>query len=475
MALPQLHLGLPHFIDRFLQDGAGFGIEAGRGRIIMRVAKVRQHILRRAKARRGSPRCAAMVMAMIMAMIVPFIVIVVVIMIMVVPLIVVMAIIVAMLFAMIGGRFRFAFLFAAQKLAVTAAQYPLVAADAGGTGKIAIGGKAALLLEERFSIDDDLSLTAEIGRQGDVDHALQPAAFGLPGRWPAQDQAGAAHFLRSGLPHVAHDELHHHVAARAKPKSAEIQSGAETSIAWRAAARNRYFALAEGHILALADCQRDAEPRGGGDAIIVRGGKDRGPVALTGLYHRQAGGRADRAHLWWTVGNGVDPMERRRRATARCGIDAIEEGGVEQAAGDPVRAVAAQGDGRAPDRQDRRDSCLRIKAQRPFDPRSNRRARVQRCGIARRQPGIGRRDDPQILRGQTRDAGRCGQRFRAGGQRRWPMTGAWPEQREADRDQAHDPREQDQAARPVGTQAVGTVAVDPAEQPRLLEPLKRAK
>jgi len=87
-----------------------------------------------------------MIMSMIMALFVPVVVIVVMIMIMVVPLIVVMAIIVAMLFAMIGGRFRFAFLFAAQKLAVTAAQYPLVAADAGGTGKIAIGGKAALSL-----------------------------------------------------------------------------------------------------------------------------------------------------------------------------------------------------------------------------------------------------------------------------------------------------------------------------------------
>ena len=201
----------------------------------------------------------------------------------------------------IGGWQRgFALLFAAKKLAVAAAQNLLIVADRAGIDEVAIGREAALAFEKGFGVDDDLTLAAEVGGQGGVHHAFQSTAFRRAGRWPPQNDAGAAHLLRGGAAIVADDELHHHVPARCKAEAGEIEAGGETAIAGCASAADGNFSFGKGHIFAFANGKRNAQAGGRRDSIIIGRGKGRGPNALARFYEGQR--RAERFHLRRVVG-----------------------------------------------------------------------------------------------------------------------------------------------------------------------------
>jgi hypothetical protein len=73
-----------------------------------------------------------------------------------------------------------------------------------------------------------------------------------------------------------------------------------------------------------------------------------------------------------------------------------------------VIAIAAQRNACTAKRQQRRRACLRIEAEGPFQPRSERRARVELRLVAQRQAGVGGLDDSQILGDKARNAGPCG-------------------------------------------------------------------
>lgn len=163
----------------------------------------------------------------------------------------------------VGGRRALgrAFALFAQELAVAQPQQALVHAD--GVGALEVGSRlqARLFLQQRLRVDDDLALAAEVGRQGLLDAGLQAGGHGLLRRWPAQDHAGAAAFLRAGLAGVVHDELGDQVVAGGHAQRLRLQHGGKAALPGRAAAVEGAALGLEGDVLAAALGQGQAQAR----------------------------------------------------------------------------------------------------------------------------------------------------------------------------------------------------------------------
>ncbi len=243
-ALAQLTFGRPHLVQRGLQRGAGLRVEQGRRLgVVVGVAILGENVGVAAEHRWriGIGRLAAVIMVMrvVRAGLGAMVVIVVV---------------VAGGRRIAGGQvagrrwLRCTFAFLAQELAVAQAQDALVDTDRIAALHEVLVGQAASLPDQRFGIDDDLPLAAEIRRQGLLDAALELCTerdFGA-----GQAHTAAAPGLRRGRVIVAHLQLGDHIVAGLRAQQPDQGMG-ETSRGGFAAAGKRDAALHEGDVLPL--------------------------------------------------------------------------------------------------------------------------------------------------------------------------------------------------------------------------------
>jgi hypothetical protein len=387
---------------------------------------------------------------------------------------VVVAVSVGMRGAVAGREFGRPLLLAAEELGVTAAQDLLIAADDGGAGQIGVRVKAPALGDQALGVDDDLALAAEIGRQGGVHHPLQTRALGLLRRGPAQDQTGTADDLRTGRARIRDYQLDHHVAAGPKAHGGEIKRRREPTVARGAAARQGDLALTEGHVLAFADGQGDAQPGRGGDAVVVSHGEHRAPAALAGRDQRQTLRRRHNLHRRRGVGDGVDAVQRRRPRPSLRRIDAVEERGLQGAAGHPFVARARKRERCAGQHDHRRNAGLGLETQGPFETRALRGARVQLRLVAHGQAGVSGRIDAQVLGGQMRYAWR-NRPLGGGRESDRAMLAARPEGEGCDDDQGGGPEDQDRTARPVRNEGLRRAGGEAVKETGALQTLQDAE
>ncbi len=308
-ALAQLAFGRPHLVQRGLQRGAGLRIEQGRRLgVVMGVAILGEHVGGAAEHRWriGIGRLAAVVVAMrvVRACIGAMVVIV----------LVVMVVVVCgrrIAGGQVAGRrwLRRTFAFLAQELAVAQAQDALVDTDRIAALHEVLGGQAASLPDQRFGIDDDLPLAAEVRRQGLLDAALELCTERDFGAGQAQDHAAAAPGLRRGCMIVAHLQLGDHIVAGLRAQRRQIQGVGETPRGGFAAAGKRDAALHEGDVLTAALGGGDRQRCLRRDTVIVVGFEAQCPLSLPRRAQHQAGRGLQYAHAGCTVGHHIQPMQ----------------------------------------------------------------------------------------------------------------------------------------------------------------------
>ncbi len=211
----------------------------------------------------------------------------------------------------VAGRRRLwrALAFFAQELAVAQAQDALVDADRITALDEVIGGQAAALADQRFGIDDDLPLAAEIRRQGLLDTPFQLGTERDFGGRQAQDHAAAAPGLRAGGVVVAHFQLGDHIVAGLRAQRGQVEGVGEASCGGFTAAGEGDAALDEGDVLAAALGGGDRQFCLRGHAVVIAGFEAQRPLPLPGRAQHQAGGRFQHAHAGRAVGHHIQPVQ----------------------------------------------------------------------------------------------------------------------------------------------------------------------
>ena len=134
----------------------------------------------------------------------------------------------------------------------------------------------------------------------------------------------------------------------------------------------------------------------GGHAVVIAGLERQRPLALARLHQAEALLGQQHPHRRRLVGDGIQPVQRRHglRCTAR-GQDAIQRGAGQQVFRAPVAIRRFKFDFIAVVEGEHGAVRIRGKAQGPAQPRAFRSLHIQRLGIQRFQPGVGRRLDVQ--------------------------------------------------------------------------------
>ncbi len=361
MALAQLAFGLPHLVQRGAQQGAGLRVEQGGCfGVVVGVAELGQHVLFLTKPAARRLRAVVVMVVRVQRGCAGWVVVI------IVSLTGGLGCVLGM--CVLDGRCRCiggghvgrgqvvgwrvaggrligsgwplgrAFALFAQELAIAQPQQALVHAD--GVRALEVGGRiqAGFVLQQRLGVDDDLALAAEIRGQGLLDAGLQPGGLGLLGRRPAQDDAGAAAFLRGGLAGVAHHQLGDQVIAGGHAQRLRLQCGHEAAPGGRATAGERAALGAEGDVLAAALGQGQAQFGAGSHGVVVAGLEAQRPGTVGRRPQHQALFGREHAHLRRAVGYHVEPVQA---AVGRLAVDedAVQRWALGQQLAAPVVAV----------------------------------------------------------------------------------------------------------------------------------------
>ena len=284
----------------------------------------------------------------------------------------------------------------AHELAVAQAQHALVDTEGIGAAGELRRRQCRLLLQQRLGIDDDLPLAAEIRGQHVAGEGVQPVHVGRRRGRPAQDQARAPAALGTRRAVVPHLQADYQVFPLLQAKRERIERGFKAPAGrWPAAAEGA-GTFGKGDVLAGALGQGQMQGGLGGHAVVIAGLERQRPLALARLHQAEALLGQQHPHRRRLVGDGIQPVQRRHglRCTAR-GQDAIQRGAGQQVLRAPVAIRRFKFDFIAVVEGEHGAVRIRGKAQGPAQPRAFRSLHIQRLGIPRFQPGVGRRLDVQ--------------------------------------------------------------------------------
>jgi hypothetical protein len=273
----------------------------------------------------------------------------------------------------VDGGFRVAFGFFAEKLAIAQAQDLLIDADRVGAREEFRVVERRLVGKQRFGVDDDLALAAEIRGHGFLRDAVEAAAVLRRIRRPAQDQARASRDIRFRHAIVGDDESHDDFVALGERQRAEIER-VPIALATRAVERvavERDRAFVELDVLAVALRMRHRK-FGLGDAVVVVRLEFERPGFLRAVVFGQGLVRHDDANRRRAIDDDVDAMQVVAERWRAVEFDAVETRCGERAFAHPVAAVAMQIDAAAVVEREMRGLRFRVEMQ--------RHASVESCG-----------------------------------------------------------------------------------------------
>ena len=214
------------------------------------------------------------------------------------------------------------------ELAVAQAQQTLIDPDCVGAHHEIVGVHLPAFPDQRFGVDNDLSLAAEIGGHGLLRHQFEPVGGRRHRAGPAQNDTGAAHHLRAGRARVGDRQLRHQIAARLKPECSKIEVDDKAAALRIARAGDHAAAFGKADILTLANRGGEGEAGHLIDGVIIARLEHHAPAPLSRLDHHQTRRWFDHLHLRRFVDDGFKPV-RRLRHPGFLGGDMIERGDIE--------------------------------------------------------------------------------------------------------------------------------------------------